>query len=214
MPADENIPPPEQLQFRRAQSIADPAIRVCIACKQEIAGEYYDANGNTLCPSCTQRIRTGQQSPPPVSMLRAALFGAGAALGGTLIYAAVGIFLHLEIGLIAILIGYMVGKSVRFASGGGRPQQILSVALTYFAITGAFILGILYQASKSGLSIDFNHLLVPVLELAIAAPFLALFQGSNSISALISLVIIFFGLRQAWALTAASKIVITGPFAS
>ena len=209
---DDNIPPPEQLQFRRAQSIADPAMRVCIACKQEISGEYYDANGNILCPSCTQRIRTGQQSPPPVSMLRAALFGAGAALGGSILYAAVSAYLKAQFGIIAILIGYMVGKAVRFASGGGRPQQILSVALTYFAITGAFILGIVYQASKSGQSIDFNHALVPLLELAVAAPFLALFQGSNSISALISLVIIFFGLRQAWALTATSKIVITGPF--
>ena len=74
----------------------------------------------------------------------------GAALAGCALYAAVAILLHAEIGLIAILVGWMVGKAIRHGSygRGGRPQQILAVALTYFAITTSYIPVILYQAAR------------------------------------------------------------------
>src|SRR5580704_8454639 len=133
---DQNLPPPEELQFRRVQPIG-PGTKTCIACKQPIAGDYYHANGNILCPQCKLRIEAHQQPPPHTSLLRAALYGGAAALAGCAIYATVAITTGLEIGLVAILIGYMVGKAIRYASRGlgGRPQQILAVALTYFAIT-------------------------------------------------------------------------------
>src|SRR5674476_497773 len=80
----------------------------------------------------------------------AALYGRAAALGGCMLYALVAIVLHAEIGLIAILVGWMVGKAIRHGSygRGGRPQQILAVALTYFAITTSYIPVILYQAAR------------------------------------------------------------------
>jgi hypothetical protein len=57
------------------------------------------------------------------------------------LYALVAILTGLEVGLIAILVGYMVGRAVRHGSGGlgGRPQQILAVVLTYFAITTSYL---------------------------------------------------------------------------
>jgi hypothetical protein len=231
---DQNLPPPEELQFRRAQPIG-PDTKTCIVCKQPIAGDYYHANGNILCPQCKERINARQQPPPHTSLLRAALYGGAAALAGCAIYATVAITTGLEIGLVAILIGYMVGKAIRYASRGlgGRPQQILAVALTYFAITSSYIPVFIYQASKAADTT--NHASNPstktpeprvtteprmpparviliILALAAAAPFMTLFQGSNIISGLISLFIIFIGLRQAWALTARREIVITGPY--
>ncbi len=236
-PDPASLPPPEQLQFRRAQHAVDPAVKTCIVCKQPIAAEYFDANGNTLCPQCTQRLKTGQQAPPSGSLLRAVLYGAGAAIAGAAIYASVAIFLHLEIGIVAILIGYMVGKSVRYATNGkgGRPQQILAVALTYFSITTSYIPVFIYQESKAKITAEnpqstqaparsdqgtpistrpempSGRVLLTIFALAAAAPFLALFEGGNPISALISLFIIFIGLRQAWVLTRQSAIIITGP---
>jgi hypothetical protein len=230
---DQSLPPPEDLQFRRAQPIG-PDVKTCIACKQPIAGDYYHANGNILCPLCKERIEARQQPPPHSSLLRAALYGGAAALAGTAIYATVAIITGLEIGLVAILIGYMVGKAIRHASNGlgGRPQQILAVALTYFAITISFIPVFVYQASKARPDATANQTtqtraeprvtttprmpagsaILMILALAAAAPFIALFNGSNPISALISIFIIFIGLRQAWALTARHEIVITGPY--
>jgi len=235
-PTPDNLPPPEELQFRRAQPIGRDT-KTCIVCKQPIAGDYYNANGNILCPQCKQRMEAHQQPPPHTSLLRAALYGGAAALAGCAIYATVSITTGLEIGLVAILIGYMVGKAIRYASNGlgGRPQQILAVALTYFAITTSYIPVFIYQASKATSAATTNHVagappktpeprvtteprmpparaILIVLALTAAAPFMALFQGSNIISGLISLFIIFIGLRQAWALTARREIVITGPY--
>ena len=235
-PTPDNLPPPEELQFRRAQPIGAD-VKACIVCKQPIAGDYYHANGNILCPQCKERINAHQQPPPHTSLLRAALYGGAAALAGCAIYATVAITTGLEIGLVAILIGYMVGKAIRYASRGlgGRPQQILAVALTYFAITTSYIPVFVYQASKARSVATSNHAadqsaktpeprvtteprmlparaMLIVLALAAAAPFIALFEGSNIISGLISLFIIFIGLRQAWALTARREIVITGPY--
>ncbi len=75
-------------------------------------------------------------------MLRAALYGAGAAL--------VAIVTGYEIGLISILVGITVGKAIRRGSHGwgGRPQQILAVALTYFAITSSYIPVAIYNAQN------------------------------------------------------------------
>jgi hypothetical protein len=227
---EENLPPPEQLQFRRAQSVGGPEIRACVACKQPIDGDYFHANGQVVCPNCAQRIESGQQSPPTTSLARAALYGVGAALAGTAIYATVAIVFNLQIGLIAILIGWMVGKSVRYASHGlgGRPQQILAVLLTYFSITTSYIPVFLYEASRTNHeakattgaqnpaqaqpTMSAGRAIVLILGLAAAAPFIGLFAGSNTLSALISLFIIFIGLRQAWSLTARSEILVMGPY--
>jgi hypothetical protein len=229
MPADENLPPPEQLQFRRAQAVGGPEVRACVACKQPIDGDYFHANGQVVCPNCAQRIESGQQSPPTTSLARAVLFGLGAALAGTAIYATVAIVFNLQIGLIAILVGIMVGKAVRYASHGlgGRPQQILAVLLTYFSITASYIPVFIYEASKTKHeakastgtqpaqaqpTMSAGRAIVLILGLAAAAPFIELFAGSNTISALISLFIIFIGLRQAWSLTARSEILVMGPY--
>jgi hypothetical protein len=227
-----DLPPPEQLQFRRAQHEFDPNARVCVMCKQTIAGDFYQANGNNLCATCAPALESRQQAPPTSSMLPAVLYGGGAAIAGSVIYATVAIVLHLEIGLIALLIGYMVGKAIRHASHGlgGRPQQILAVVLTYFAITISYIPVFIYQAaqerkapatqtatnketiSSEAPAMSRGQAIVFLFGLAAAAPFLELFQGSNTGSALISLFIIFIGLRQAWSLTKRPEIIITGPF--
>src|SRR5204862_7486300 len=69
----------------------------------------------------------------------AAACGFFAAVAGALIYYAMLAFANLEIGIVAILIGYMVGYSVRKgARGGGRRFQILAVVLTYAAVALAY----------------------------------------------------------------------------
>jgi hypothetical protein len=161
--------------------------------------------------------------------MRAALYGGAAALGGCLLYALVAIVLHAEIGLIAILVGWMVGKAIRHASygRGGRPQQILAVTLTYFAITTSYIPVILYETARhphrveqqqvqtSGDPADarprvnFGSLAIYLLMVAAVAPFMSL---SSGFSGLISLFIIFIGLQRAWKLTERREILLMGPY--
>jgi hypothetical protein len=238
----EQLPAVEDLQFRRAEPIdsvteSAPAAKACVVCKQAIADDYYQANGQVVCPLCARRIQSGQQAAPSTSLLRAALYGAGAALVGCALYALVSMITGLEIGIIAIVVGIMVGKAVRYASNGrgGRPQQILAVVLTYFAITTSYVPVFVYQvaksqkaklasqqskaASPSGVQpakprprISRGRAVLYLLGLVAAAPFLGLFAGSNPTAGLISLFIIYIGLQRAWALTAQSRIPVVGPY--
>jgi hypothetical protein len=153
------------------------------------------------------------------------------------VYALVAIILNAEIGLIAILVGWMVGKAIRHASNGmgGRPQQILAVTLTYFAISTSYIPVMIYQFSKhpsaaaqqaqaqkkggevtsdgdgqtNGGRMSVGSLLFAMLTLAAIAPFLTL---TASVSGLISLFILFIGLQRAWRLTGRTEILLMGPY--
>jgi hypothetical protein len=169
-----------------------------------------------------------QQAPPAHALLQAALYGGGAAIAGCAIYAAVAILAHLELALIAILIGYMVGKAVRKGSNGlgGRPQQILAVLLTYFAITFSYVAVFIYHAAEKrppaaqhatdnttpAGRVSVPQAIASLVVLAAIAPFLAL--GGNFVGGAISLLIIFFGLRQAWALTGRTDLQIFGPYSA
>jgi hypothetical protein len=147
-------PAPHELQFQHAEVLppegaSGPSSQICVACKQPIGDTYYHAQGRVVCPACASRIQAGQQAPPPLSLARALLYGAGAALGGCILYAAVAIVTGWEFGLVAIVVGYMVGKAIRHGSHGrgGRPQQILAVVLTYFAITTSYIPVLIYETA-------------------------------------------------------------------
>src|ERR1700684_2524655 len=152
---DGAAPPVERLQFRRAEPIATSAAssvssaQRCVACQGPMAESYYHASGRVVCPVCAARIQQGQQQPPAYSFPRALLFGGAAALAGCAIYAIVAIATGMEIGLIAILLGVMVGKAIRRASGGfgGRQQQILAVVLTYFSIATSYIPVIIWEVA-------------------------------------------------------------------
>ena len=229
MPDTGPPPSPHELQFQHAEPIAEVgAGPVCVVCKQPVVGSYYQAQGQqTVCVLCAERIRAGLQAAPAMSLLRAALYGGGAALAGCALYAAVAIVLKAQIGLIAILVGWMVGKAIRHASygHGGRRQQILAVLLTYFAITTSYIPVVLYQDARLAQTVNasvsssapaetrprvsFGIVVLFFLVLAAVAPFLALTSG---VSAWISLFIIFIGLQYAWKLTGRREIVLTGPY--
>ena len=236
-------PAPHELQFEHAEvhppeGASGPSSQLCVACKRPTGDTYYHAQGRVVCPTCAQRIQTFQQAPPPMSLARAVLYGAGAALGGCILYAMVAIITGWEFGLVAIVVGYMVGKAIRHGSHGlgGRPQQILAVFLTYFAITTSYIPVFIYEAARhpekfaatraarSGTAdsanpaapqpprhprMGFAAAIMMLLLLAAAAPFLGLASGFSGI---ITLFLIFIGIRQAWRLTARSEILVMGPY--
>jgi len=218
----DELPRAEDLQFHRAEPIPTGALEQqpilrCRACQQVIPDEYYraqTAGGNVVvCGPCVQRIQSGQQSPPSSSLLHAVLYGGAAAIAGCALYAAVSIVTGLEVGIVAIVVGIMVGKAIRYASHGlgGRPQQILAVGLTYFAITtsyvSVFLFHALFQTTKSTPSVS---AILYVLSLALIAPFMSL--TSSPVSSLLSLFIIFIGLQRAWILTRRTGILVSGPY--
>jgi hypothetical protein len=137
----------EGLQFDRAVTDSGAAavppspVVVCKGCNLTITTQYYDVNGHALCGTCRAAAAAAAQTPTGLlPLLKAAGFGAGAGVVGAAIYYAVIAFAHLEIGIVAILIGYMVGYSVRRGADGrgGVRFQVLAAILTYLAVALAY----------------------------------------------------------------------------
>jgi len=85
--------------------------------------------------------------------IRGLLFGIGGALLGLALYTAVGIITGLEIGLVALAVGWLVGKSIVTGSKGrtGRRYQIAALVLTYVAVSlSAVPIAVYYFAFDPG----------------------------------------------------------------
>jgi len=150
MPALEEAAMSEQntgsdLQFDRvvteSTSLVDPGTAQCTGCHTAIATEYYSINGQTFCERCRDAIAASMQTPPGAGpLLKAGALGLGAGIVGSIIYYGVIALFDLQIGIVAILIGYMVGWAVRKGAGGrgGRRFQVMAIALTYTAVALAY----------------------------------------------------------------------------
>ncbi|HEY7683490.1 MAG TPA: hypothetical protein VH879_12675 [Gemmatimonadales bacterium] len=117
----------------------------CAACKGPIGDQYWSTGGAAVCTRCKTAVEEGQQAAPdPLSraarFAKALTYGLGAMLAGAAVWYAVARFAHLEIGIIAILLGYLVGRAVFHgsASRGGLRYQLLAVSLTYLGIGVAY----------------------------------------------------------------------------
>jgi len=138
---------PEPLQFDVAESGASDVASngsagatTCKACSRPIAHTYYQANGAIICDSCRAALDQPRGSRFTRG-LRATGLGLAAAIAGSLLYFAVAAITGREFGLVAIAVGYMVGKAVRRGSRGrgGWAYQTLAVGLTYLAIVSTYI---------------------------------------------------------------------------
>ncbi|HEV7668727.1 MAG TPA: hypothetical protein VGS22_09400 [Thermoanaerobaculia bacterium] len=247
-------PSPSGLQFDRVELEAAPAVRQapeCAFCRIPLRSFYFDVNGRMACEACRFKIEEQfKKGPGAAGFLRAAGAGLGAAIAGSALYYAVRALTGYEIGLISILVGFMVGKAVRWGvrGRGGWVFQTLAMFLTYMAIVSTYIPLLINEikgqmeskpavvapavtssgsaaahgAGKAKTSepgskkptedsseeMTFGKAVVGVLAifaLAAAVPFLAGFEN------ILGLVIIAFGLWEAWKLNKRPAIAILGP---
>ena len=208
----------------------------CTACQRPIPDAYFDVNGNVVCASCHDEIARHAETPRGIGILvRSILFGVGAAVAGAALYYAVIAITNFEIGLVAIAIGYMVGFAIRKGAGGrgGRRFQIAAIVLTYWAVGLAYTPLVFKEVSRResqkseqaatqpaepadtadagrGSSMGFGSAAALLLAFTFALPVFAI-MGSMP-SGLISAAIIVFGMMQAWRMTGAPHLVMTGPY--
>src|SRR5436190_18495683 len=139
--------PDGPLQFDRVETdqprnAAPPSEGLaCKACGTAIRTEYFSWNGAPLCETCKTTLQTARAGANTWSTFgRAFVFGIGATIAGAILYYGVIAITKLEIGLVAIAIGYMVGYSVRRGSRGwgGRRYQVLALLLTYYSVGLAY----------------------------------------------------------------------------
>lgn len=136
----------EDLQFENAEYAEPGAGVACVACKQDVTGTYYEVNGQVLCDRCRAAVEAHRGGGSGVARFaRALVFGGVAAVAGFLIYFGVMKIADMEIGLISILVGFMVGAAVRNGSRhrGGWLYQLLAVFLTYSAIAASYSAAVL-----------------------------------------------------------------------
>ena len=141
-------PPNNVPQFATAEYAASGD--TCKSCKQPIKGTYYRINGVQACESCTKQLQSQIPKDSHAAFVRALLFGVGAAILGLILYAAFGIITGIEIGYVALAVGWLIGKAMRRGSNGvgGRRYQIAAAVLTYAAVSMAAIPIYFSQISK------------------------------------------------------------------
>lgn len=131
------------LAFDHAEfaSPADAA-PACAVCKRDLGESYFTINGTIACDDCHHLVSTQvMDSKGARAFFRAAGYGAAAAVGGSIAWYAVAKITGMEIGLLAIAVGYVVGKAVRHGARGpgARRYQVLAMLLTYLSITGSYV---------------------------------------------------------------------------
>ncbi len=223
-------PPPgggaaDDLQFDRAES-AQPATpasiagfgpppaaaaSACAVCNRPLTEWYFEAGGKIVCPECQQTIAASMTGGSGFArFFKATVYGIGAGLVGAAIWWAVRYYLNMQIGLIAILVGFMVGGAIRAGSSGrgGIGYQILAVVLTYLCIAANYVPDLIIEAMKPENAGEAPRwfLVAFAVVISLAVPFL---RGAGGI---IGLLIIGFALYQAWVLNKKQEVTFNGPY--
>lgn len=144
----------QNLQFDKAEFDAPTSSIACASCKSALTQQYFSVNGQSFCAACTETVRTTlNRKSGAKDILKSILFGLGAAVAGFIIYFAVLRITGYEIGLIAILVGYMVGKAVMIGSDyrGGLKYSVIAVLLTYISIVSTYVPLIIEEIRKQDL---------------------------------------------------------------
>ncbi|MEK7952164.1 hypothetical protein [Luteolibacter soli] len=241
----------DPLQFDHAE-LANPS--ACGACKSALGPSYFQAAGQMLCGNCAEGFRKALAGNGSRGgrVVKATLLGLLAGAVGAAIYYGVLALTGYNVGLVAIVVGMLVGRAVRRGSGnrGGLGYQFLAAGITYFAIAATYVPTALKEIAETsgsgqveavsgtteGITTDGKAAKAPATQpeaataetnktvptgeeeispvlaiialvgLTLALPILAAFGGG-----VISLLIVGFGVWEAWRLNKRIKIDITGP---
>ncbi len=221
------------LQFERAEFEAAPAAGVtCSSCQRPLGESYWTTQGATVCERCTLLLRHDHEHGRGTSagrFLRAAAFGTIAALLGTLLWWGVRRVTGYELGLIAIVVGWMVGGAVRAGSAGrgGWRYQALAMLLTYGSVISTYVPDIVEATLRPTATVEVDQGAEPqaqtaanapvtpggallalalLVGLLLVAPFLGGFQN------IMGLIIIGIALYEAFKLNRRVALEIGGPF--
>lgn len=195
----------EPLNF---EASAAPGAATCQKCGTVLRGSYHMINERMACGPC--RFAAEEQlsgGTGAAGLARAVVFGAGAAVLGAAGYYAFVKLTNVEWALLTALVGLGVGMAVRVGSRGhgGRKFQVVALALTYLAMSGAYMPLIVAELTTGPESVA----ITPSVLLAwlVKTPIIV------GLASPISGLFIAYALYRAWKSNAAGvPLTVSGPF--
>jgi hypothetical protein len=229
------------MQFDRAEFDHPSAGAACLNCGNGLRDSYYEVNGQTVCAACCETIRASAEHGTRSSrVIRAVGAGLAAAVGGSLLYWAILALTGYEFGLIAIVVGVAVGKAVNWGSRGkgGWPYQTMAIALTYLAMVSAYVPLLVTElrqsateesrsshdvagpatesqagVAKAGADDTPPTFLGAAVAIVMLLAFVCALPFLSGIENVLGIMILGFGLYEAWKLNRRTQLAITGPHA-
>lgn len=147
----------DPIDFDRAEYADDaPPALECTRCSRDIEHEYFQVGGSVACAPCGRRVRDGVEAAySRKTFLLALRNGLLAAAVGSVTWYWITKLTHMELGIVAIAIGILIGWTIRKTTGGhgGKRYQALAMFLTYSAVVWTYIPQIL-DAAEQGANRD------------------------------------------------------------
>ena len=103
-------------QFGTAEYKSASGSNRCKSCQRELSGTYYRINGMLACENCTRKLQAQTPKDSHSAYVRGILFGVGGAIAGLILYSAFGIITGIEIGYVALAVGWLVGTAIKKGS--------------------------------------------------------------------------------------------------
>jgi hypothetical protein len=166
----------------------------CGRCQTRIDDHYFVANGHVVCDPCRSSLEG--------STSRAVGLGVAAAVLSAGLYYVVYAIWQMNFVLIAVIAGVLIGLSVRRGAQGNRARKFrwIAVGLTYLSVVSTYYPALLALPGVDGqLSAALRSLYLP---------FLMLISMKNPVT----LILLGFGLHEAWKLSAPHVVNVDGPF--
>ena len=232
------------LQLERAEFENSAHASACAMCANPLVGEYYQVNDRIMCHRCCDLVRGSMEAGSPVGRgLLSIGAGLAAAIGGSILYYAILATTGYEFGLIAILVGWGVGRAVNWGGRGrgGWFYQAVAISLTYLAIVSAYVPLVVSEirkgtetrqsatTSSGATATPVSHPVSPAAEvpaesapptagsafaaIAILLGILLAMPFLGGMQNIMGLVIIGIGLYEAWKANRRRVLAISGPHA-
>jgi len=136
----------DNLQFDHAEPNAGassaPGTVSCTVCSTPLRETYYVANGHIVCDRCRRSVEADWNRGGAAGRLgKAIALGILATIGCSVLWYAVLKLTDSQWGILAIVVGLVVGGAVRKGSNGrgGWRYQTLAIFLTYTAVVSSYV---------------------------------------------------------------------------
>jgi hypothetical protein len=135
---------PDNLQFERAEPTpgASTGTLACKTCGSVINDKYFVVNGHIVCDNCRRSLEaTWDRGGAAGRFGKAVALGILATIGCAVLWYAVLALTDSQWGILAVVVGFVVGGAVRKGSNGrgGWRYQALAIFLTYTAIVSSYL---------------------------------------------------------------------------